>query len=108
MLSPATREAPQDAYAQGQIGSHGEVLEGAVIGIEQVEFVVLSGRMQDFLATEDHLEVTLLFPNGDCVFDPGEDGLEKADIAISVVYMAGRLSSLRKCPPSARQAVTRL
>ena len=64
MHSPSAHEAPEGAGAQGQVGRHGAVFEGAVVGIEEVELVVLSGRVHDLLPEDDHPESALPFLDG--------------------------------------------
>ena len=61
--SPAAHEAPEGA--QGQVGGHGAVLEGAVAGVEEVELVVLSGGVHDLLPEDDRPESALPFLDGD-------------------------------------------
>lgn len=63
--SPPAHEAPQGAGAQGQVGGHRAVFEGAVVGVEEVELVVLSGRVHDLLAIDHHPEGALPFLYGD-------------------------------------------
>ena len=57
-------EPPEGEGAQGQVGGHGAVLEGTIIRIEQVELVVLSGRMHDLLPIDDHPEGVFPFLDG--------------------------------------------
>ena len=62
--SPSAHEALDGACAQGQVGGHGAVLVGSVVGIEEVELVVLSGGVHDLLPENDHPEGTLSFLDG--------------------------------------------
>ena len=63
--TPSAHEPPERACAQGQVSGHRTVLEGAVVGVEEVELVVLSGGMHDLLPEDDHPEGAFPFLYGD-------------------------------------------
>ena len=58
-------ETPERAQLEGEIGGHRTVFEGAIIGIEQVQLVVLAGGMHDAFSKDGNVESTFPFLDGE-------------------------------------------